>query len=345
MEESPRERAISLEPSCSNRRNPFEEDDAEEHTSRKRQRLSRSESRSRSVDTTRNTDLVPDSMLRREGPHKAEAGEPPSTPTRLPSEQAEPTSRVTINLRTRNLESIPSSPPSPTPPKMLNGGEEAETRISVESESDALSTVQAIETPSSSSSAISSPEVEFLPIEDDGDHNPAVAIINDNSIYSDPLLNFPYFAEGEPLCHTLQRVARFLQYGMRKSLHLLHSYLPFTEEISDDLAFSKIRDWIERCLLTHSQLDQFYELYTRDREFWTELPNLIWALSYRRLVYISGYLESLLINKSILWGISSSGPRESIDIFRHDVTICSTYWQGYGHGREDSPESCCQQHP
>jgi hypothetical protein len=301
MEEVPRERAISSEP-CSGRPNPF--DDVTEQGSRKRQRVSRGGSRSRSVDTARATDIVPDSMSLREANPKAEADYPPSTPTREPSEQpaAEPTSsRVTINLRTnRPLEVIPSSPSSPsTPSKMVTGAEDAGTRISVESESDALSTIPPIETPSSSPSptGTGSPQVELVAIgEDDSDFNnddPPVAIINEDAVYLDPMANFPYFAEGETLVNTVARVARFLQYGTyNQSNTLFCHFLTSTDEISNDDSFCKIRDWIESYLFTNNHMDSFYELYAKYREFWGVLPDLIWALSYRRSV------SFLLISKN-----------------------------------------------
>jgi ubiquitin carboxyl-terminal hydrolase 34 len=243
------------------------------------------------VDAVIDTDIVPDSMPRREDQHKAEATEPPSTPPCLPSDPVEPTSRVTINLRTRPLDSIPSSPPSPaTPSKMPNAGVDAGTILSVESESDALSAIPAIETPSSSSSPIGSPQIELVTIEDDDDlsgGDPGVAIISDDTVYLDPLMNFPYFSDGETLCQTVGRLGRFLQHGS-----FLSSFpgleLNFTEDVSNDESFCKIRDWIDNVLNTHTQLDTFYELYKRNREFWAELPNLIWALSYRRLVVIAG---------------------------------------------------------
>ena len=175
------------------------------------------------MDTARDTDVVPDSMLLREGNPKAEELPPPSTPTREPSElpTAEPTSsRVTINLRTnRILEAIPSSPPSPsTPSKMVHAADDAGTRVSVESESDAPSN-QPIVTPSSSASGGSlSPQVELVSIgEDDSDFNnddPPVAIINDDSVYFDPLTTFPYHAVvEESLAATVRRLAHFVQFG------------------------------------------------------------------------------------------------------------------------------------
>jgi ubiquitin carboxyl-terminal hydrolase 34 len=227
MEEIPRgERSISSEP-CSGRPNPF--DDVTEQTSRKRQRVSRAGSRSRSVDTARDLDIVPELLLQKEGSPKAdtELNPTPSTPTREPFEQPPTSSRVTINLRTaRQLEAIPSSPQSPaTPSKMVNEGEDAGTRISVESESDALSTIPAIETPSSSPSPIGSPTVELVVQSEDesdfGGHDPPVAIIDDDtdSVYLDPFASFPYWAEGETLINTLSRLARFLQYGMYSQLY------------------------------------------------------------------------------------------------------------------------------
>jgi ubiquitin carboxyl-terminal hydrolase 34 len=100
---------------------------------------------------------------------------------------------------------------------MIAGVDDAGTRKSVESESDALSTIPPVETPSSSPSPIGSPQVELVTIgPDDSDFNnddPPVAIINDDAVYLDPMTNFPYFAEGETLVNTVSRVARFLQYG------------------------------------------------------------------------------------------------------------------------------------
>jgi ubiquitin carboxyl-terminal hydrolase 34 len=207
MEESYRERAVSSEPCCSSGR-PF--DDTTEQISRKRQKVSRSVSRSRSADTARNSDILPDSMPLEEGAtHSGFPVTPPSdqAPAELPT-----SSRVTINLRTnRPLESIPSSPPSPS--KLAHEN----VRFSAESESDVMSTTGAIETPSASPSDGGSPEVEIVTIEDDSDFTDrdTVAIIaTDNDMYLDPLAGFPYFAEAETLVQTVNRLSRFLQYGM-----------------------------------------------------------------------------------------------------------------------------------
>jgi ubiquitin carboxyl-terminal hydrolase 34 len=96
---------------------------------------------------------------------------------------------------------------------MVHGADDAGTRISVGSESDALSTIPPIETPSSSASPIGSPQVELVDDLDFINDDPPVAIIDDDSVYLDPMLNFPYNAEGETLASTIGRLARFLQYG------------------------------------------------------------------------------------------------------------------------------------
>ncbi|KAH6668875.1 ubiquitin C-terminal hydrolase-like protein [Halenospora varia] len=268
-----RERAVSSEP-CSTRPNPFE---AENGSARKRRRFSRGGSRSRSVDTARDSDIVPDSRTLREDIQKSDIDidpAPPRTPTRIPSDHPPPeptSSRVTINLRTaRPLESIPSSPPSPaTPSKMVNGGEDGGTRFSVESESDALSTVAdaALETPSSSPSPVGSPEIELITInEDDGDYesqSPPVVTI-DADEYGDPMLDFPYLGD-ESLVSAVQKVSRFLQY----------------DEVPTDDAFCKLRDWMERYLTFANTAQIWYESYTKYRDFWQEFPQLIWAFNSR----------------------------------------------------------------
>jgi ubiquitin carboxyl-terminal hydrolase 34 len=98
---------------------------------------------------------------------------------------------------------------------MVHGTDDAGTRISVESESDALSTVPPIETPSSSASPTGSPQVELVQeISDFDNDDPPVAIIDDDSVYLDPMENFPYKAESEQLPTTVSRLARFFQFGI-----------------------------------------------------------------------------------------------------------------------------------
>lgn len=190
------------------RERPF--DDQSDQSSRKRQRTSRGGSRSRSVDTVPGITFEDSQM-------------PPLAPSTPPSDQLPPeptSSRVTINLRThQHLDTIPSSPPSPTTPSRMPAGlGDNAARASIESESDALSTAPA-ETPTSSPSAIESPEIELVTVDDDaseyGDREPQVAIIDDDDEvgYLDPLASFPYYAEGEALPATIRRLARYLQYG------------------------------------------------------------------------------------------------------------------------------------
>lgn len=87
----------------------------------------------------------------------------------------------------------------------------------MESESDVLSTVPAIETPSSSPSAVGSPHIELVANDDDqddfGDGSPTVAIIGEDEIFGDPMQSFPYAQEGEPLVHTAKRLVLFVQNG------------------------------------------------------------------------------------------------------------------------------------
>ncbi len=245
------------------------------------------------MDTARDLDTLPDAMspLQREI-DKAEP-EPtlPSTPTRTPSEPppAEPTSsRVTINLRTnRTLESIPSSPPSPTSPsKMLNGGGNNNTaRLSVESESDALSTIPAIETPSSSPSAASSPQVELVNMDDDDpEHNPTVELIDDDDVYHDFMLTFPYREPDETALMASKRINHFFQSGMfsKSASFPLLTCLGSAEEVNSSEAFCKIRDWIVYCLAVTNPLDALYDMLVKNREFWKSFADMIWALSHRR---------------------------------------------------------------
>ncbi|KAL2064045.1 hypothetical protein VTL71DRAFT_4539 [Oculimacula yallundae] len=279
MEESPRERASSSEP-CSGRPNPFD-DDVAEQTSRKRRRVSRGgSSRSRSVDTAQDQDqdtdtALPDSSMSLRG--DSDKAEPqtqpdlPSTPTNNLSDPlpTEPTSsRVTINLRTnRSLESIPSSPISAaSPSKMPYDGGDDTTRISVESESDALSTIPPIETPSSTPSAVSSPQVELVDEDDESDYgnqDPPLAIIDDH--YLDPMHSFPYLGGEEPPLSAFRRITHFLQY----------------EDVSQPECFFKMRDWLETYLFATRNLGIFYDLFIRHRDFWRHFPEIIWSLSQR----------------------------------------------------------------
>lgn len=69
-----------------------------------------------------------------------------------------------------------------------------------------------------------------------------------------------------------------------------HRTLTFVDEIANDDAFCKIRDWIYSVLNTHSHIESFYELFSRNKEFWIMLPDIMWALSWRRLVVVVLFL-------------------------------------------------------
>jgi ubiquitin carboxyl-terminal hydrolase 34 len=212
-----RERAVSSEP-CSTRAYPYNHD---ESSSRKRQRVSRGDSRGRSEETHGESSSAPPSTPPQDEERTKTELEtaPPHTPPRMKADflPPEPTSsRVTINLRTqRGLEDIPSSPVSPpTPSRMVNGGEDTGMRVSVESESDALSTVPLIETPSSSPSPSGSPTIELIQIsEDDAEYDGiSPAVFDGSPVTSDPVLDFPYL-ENHTLVEAVRKIARFLQYG------------------------------------------------------------------------------------------------------------------------------------
>jgi ubiquitin carboxyl-terminal hydrolase 34 len=87
----------------------------------------------------------------------------------------------------------------------------------VETGSDKLSTITALETPSSSPLAPESPEIEVVAINEDGEdfssRSPPLAIIDEDELFVDPILSFPYNSEGESLVNTVKRLVHFLQYG------------------------------------------------------------------------------------------------------------------------------------
>ncbi|TAQ90895.1 hypothetical protein B7494_g771 [Chlorociboria aeruginascens] len=262
--ESAELRAVSSEP----REKPFDE----ESSSRKRPRLSSGGSRSPSVDSPQASDILTASEPPSEDRMDIEL-DPPHTPVRHTNEALpmEPTSsKVTLNLRTpRPLESIPSSPSSPVTPSKMHSSEEGNiARISVETESDVLSTVAAIETPSSSASVTRSPEVVL--IEDDSDfsnQSPPVAIIDADEADTDPMECFPYNGEAESLVGTVRRLVQFMQYDV----------------IDNDESFCKLRDWID-FYITHFQTneDKWHDNYIRYKDFWNTFPDVVWALSWRR---------------------------------------------------------------
>ena len=99
---------------------------------------------------------------------------------------------------------------------MVNGREDAATRVSVESESDALSTIPAIETPSSSPSEPGSPTIELVTISEDGGDfgspSPPVAILDGDAMFPDPMMDFPFLGD-EPLVDAVAALKHYMQYG------------------------------------------------------------------------------------------------------------------------------------
>jgi ubiquitin carboxyl-terminal hydrolase 34 len=63
------------------------------------------------------------------------------------------------------------------------------------------------------------------------------------------------------------------------------------DAVENDEAFVKIRDWIENYLQVNRHLDSFAEGYCKNREFFVALPDIFWALNYRRY----GTLECLRV--------------------------------------------------
>ncbi|KAK2624650.1 hypothetical protein QTJ16_005843 [Diplocarpon rosae] len=318
MEQSPTERAISSEP-CSGRPNPF--DDTVKQKGRKRQKISRGGSRSRSLDTARGSDTLPDSVPL--SPRTSEADEHehepilPSTPTNTSAkaQAPEPTSsRFTINLRTtRALESISSSPPAPMSPSRMPSNQGLDTaRISVESESDGLSTVPAIETPSSSPSAMGSPHVVLVD-DEDSDFRGVV------DVFADPMSAFPYKADDETAISACRRIANFFQF----------------DDVPTSESFVKIREWIESYLFSHSDSpDTFYDIFVDNREFWRIFPNIIWGLNWRSR-FFGNFLHNSQSGRKSLTELFVAFARLAGKFVEMDATVLSYYGTN---GTNDEPE-------
>jgi len=168
---------------------------------------------------------------------------------------------------------------------MPHAGGEDTARVSVESESDVLSTIPAIETPSSTPSAVSSPQVELVNMDDDdsdfANQDPPLAIIDDQ--YIDIMYSFPYRSREESALSASQRVASFLQQGMQ-SKPTPRILLTSADDVPTPDCFYKLREWMNLYLSSANTLDTFYDWFLRDRDFWRQFPDFIWGLSQRRLV-------------------------------------------------------------
>lgn len=171
---------------------------------------------------------------------------------------------------------------------MHTGLSDIAARASIESESDALSTVPA-ETPTSSPST-GSPEIELVAVDDDiseyGEREPQVAIINDDVSFLDPHANFPtfpYYVDGELLTAPVHRLSRYLQYGQCPLWDAASgTQLNSADSVDNDEVFVKLRDWIETFLQLNRRMENFSDTVYRNRDFFTALPEIFWALNYRR---------------------------------------------------------------
>ena len=117
--------------------------------------------------------------------------------------------------------------------------------------------------------------------DEDSDLELPVAIINEDTELLDPMASFPYFSEGENPVSAVNRVSRYFQFGTPLS-HIVMLLLTSTDPIPDDGAFIKLRDWMDNYMWANRRMDSFYECYARNRDFWANFPDIIWALSWRR---------------------------------------------------------------
>lgn len=215
---NPEDRERERSEPCSTRTNPFIEQ--EEPVPRKRQKTLKGSPRGLSVDTTLESEQPNDPSSPSRPFPRHRAASPHTPPNMSVSFPTEPTSsRVTINLRTTH--SSQESPVSSQSPSTLAAGTE-DARTSVETESDALSTILPIETPSSSPSRSSSPQVEVVDMIDvDSDYNldlPVTIIGDDNEEdgdeYEEVMEAFPGSRDDETEVQSVLKVARHFQYGM-----------------------------------------------------------------------------------------------------------------------------------
>ncbi|CAD6506520.1 BgTH12-07747 [Blumeria graminis f. sp. triticale] len=285
MAESPRERA-TFSVLCSGRPNPFH-GTSEESPSRKRQRVTFHNLRSNLTHQSTSSDNSTGSVVKFEEDAWSESNSIPSTP--LEEATVHDTDHRKMDHPVKSL------PPSPSimPTKGFHEISDNDNGVDFDAESEAGISfmVPAMETTSNTHSLVSSPHVELLPVEDNGYLNtdPPIALIeepdddDDEIIFQDIFVKFPYQAEDETLLYTLNRLVRFFQF----------------DEIVTEEAFLKLRDWIDSYLLAVTSSDQFYDFYVNNREFWTSLPEVIWALSHRQK-YFGEFLRKSIDGRQTL---------------------------------------------
>jgi len=239
-----KERAVSSEPS-STRPNPFHDGES----SRKRRRTSLNGSaRSQSVDTVQSPS-DPSTAAEAE-PARDRAGrdvadedddddddddsttmklDPDSDAPQTPDRQLEPaqpltgpiSSRVTINLRSaqRPLQTIPSSPmspQSPSPAEQPAAGDDVKVSVE-ESEVDMAATDRPAETSGTPpEDAGGSPRVDLLADDEDDDFETGESQVTmlhglqENSLYGDPVRDFPYRNPVETWGDTMAKIVAYL---------------------------------------------------------------------------------------------------------------------------------------
>lgn len=268
-----RERAVSSEP-CSTRPNPFDEDDGS--SARKRRRTSlNGVSRSRSVESEESSHHSPahpadqgdqglstdqdTKMTMDSSPSKPQTPEPQQHPAQ-PQSESKPT-KITLNLKSRK-HAPHSARLSPTSPTDADGEPDANfesgIRASVEDpEQDVSSAVTGIRSPESSPLAVDEHEEPLVESVDENDMSQLADLQDIQLQLADPLQDFPSGPD-ESLPDALQSICSAL------STHRVAA-TKLTMWIDDYLA------WARDCgvYLLMQNLEEH-------REFWRELPRLIW---------------------------------------------------------------------
>ncbi|KAK7711489.1 hypothetical protein SLS64_005513 [Diaporthe eres] len=268
-----RERAVSSEP-CSTRPNPFDDDDGA--SARKRRRTSlNGASRSRSLESeesSRHTPARPADddiqglptdqdikMTMDSSPSKPQTPEHQQHHTQ-PLSESKPT-RITLNLKSRK-HAPQSTPSSPTSLKDADGeldtSHESGIRASVEDpELDVLNAVPDFKSAASSPSAVDDHDEPLIESVDENEIS-QLADLQDIELHlADPVHGFPTRPD-ETLPDALQNICGALS--------------TYRE------AAPKLTMWIEEYLAWARDCGVYILLqnYEEHREFWKELPRLIW---------------------------------------------------------------------
>jgi ubiquitin carboxyl-terminal hydrolase 34 len=280
---SPRQpqRATSSEPGTA-RPNPFDADDS---SSRKRQRTSVSGSPILSTDTdARNTAQQALSSDMRSSDHPA----PPQTPEHGSMGQdhpAEPSSSKVTTINLRNARETSEMSSSPTPQLAS-----ADIKESVEDvETDVVEVLSKDVPMPRSCTSSASPPVEVITIQDDGDDSevqeigfgfphPTVSMI-------DPIRLFPFNDQGETLQETVQRLCTYLSRDEPPEIDVLR----------------RVRDWLQQYLafVKHTDEPTLLHSCSSNRAFCNSLPDISLTLATRRSALMP-MTELAEVSKTIL---------------------------------------------